>query len=584
MTLAPEAALRARRQARWLDGSRPWRGYAFALASMAAVDLALSGLFVTLAGRPAAILLRLPEIAVILLGLNLCGGWLLFRPVARWLDGRGPAEAALARLARLTAWTGWWAVAVAAVFAVSSFLVMPFAVYGLAPTPETLAILFARALAWSVLLPYVAYFLAADHVRRLRRLIFARHGLSAAVGAQTLGAKLALIVAGGALAPGASIAVTLALVPPVSPITGQPRELIIVVTLIGAGLALAVAFWAMRRSLDSSLGALMSGMAEIGAGGRQTRLAVQTDDELGRLADGFNALAAALGESEAQAARAESDRARAASQFHEAQKHAALGRMAGGVAHDFNNILAIMMGYADVARRRLPEGDANARRMAEIVKAAERGKALIAQILAFTRARPPEHARLDLRASVAETAEWLQASIGRGVALELALPDAPLWIMGDATGAHQVVANLCVNAAHAMRGRAGAVSVTLDRLTIDGGRAEGLRASGLRDKVGAEGPAVVLDESRADRLRAHVGLLRPGPHARVTVRDAGTGMAPEVFRHVFDPYFTTKPVGEGTGLGLAAVLGIVTQHDGAITLETAPGAGTMFAIFFPLTD
>jgi len=151
--------------------------------------------------------------------------------------------------------------------------------------------------------------------------------------------------------------------------------------------------------------------------------------------------------------------------------------------------------------------------------------------------------------------------------------------MGDATGAHQVVANLCVNAAHAMRGRAGAVSVTLDSLTIDGGRAEG-----LRDKVGAEGPAVVLDESRADRLRAHVGLLRPGPHARVTVRDAGTGMAPEVFRHVFDPYFTTKPVGEGTGLGLAAVLGIVTQHDGAITLETAPGAGTMFEIFFPLTD
>jgi len=285
-----------------------------------------------------------------------------------------------------------------------------------------------------------------------------------------------------------------------------------------------------------------------------------------------------------QGVEALADRARAASQFHEAQKHAALGRMAGGVAHDFNNILAIMMGYADVARRRLPEGDANARRMAEIVKAAERGKALIAQILAFTRARPPEHARLDLRASVAETAEWLQASIGRGVALELALPDAPLWIMGDATGAHQVVANLCVNAAHAMRSRAGAVSVTLDSLTIDGGRAEGLRASGLREKVGAEGPAVVLDESRADRLRAHVGLLRPGPHARVTVRDAGTGMAPEVFRHVFDPYFTTKPVGEGTGLGLAAVLGIVTQHDGAITLETAPGAGTMFAIFFPLTD
>ena len=563
----------------WLEGRWPWLGYALAMTSMAWIDLFLWAVFCLLAGTPAAILLRLPEVGLFLIAINLAGARWLFAPVARRLRGEGSAEAALQRLSRLALWSGVWAGAVACAFAASSFLVTPFLVWGLPATPEVVALLVARALAWCVLLPYVAYFLAAEHIRRLRAALFARDGLIAPTGRVPLTLKLALVVAGGAVAPGASIAVTLALVPPVSPITGQPRELLLVVALLGAALALGVAFWAMRRSLRASLAALTEGMARVGEGARGLRVAVQSDDELGVLAARFNALSAALAESDAEGRRA-------ADRFHEAQKQVALGRMAAGVAHDFNNILAIILGYADAVRRKGPDDPRAAARLEEIVKAADRGKALIAQILDFARARPAERARLDLTAAVAETLDWLDATVGRSVALERRLHPAPLRIEADPTGVHQVLANLCVNAAHAMRGRPGAVRVSLEALRVDGGRAAGLRARLAEDGRGEDGrggQAIVIDDADPDRPRAFVGVLAPGRYARLAVADDGAGMTAEVLRHVFEPYFTTKPVGEGTGLGLAAVLGIVTQHEGAIVIETRPGSGTLVAVFLPLT-
>jgi len=288
MDAAPESAQPG--VAWWSLGRKcEWR-YRIALLSMAGLDFLLSGLFLAMSGNFDAIVLRLPEILSMLVVANLIGGHRLFRPIRLFLDGKGDADAAVARLARLSVQSGYWALAVAAVFSTSSFLVTPFIFYDLPAEPAVVAILVARALAWVVLLPYVAYFLLHEQARQLRILFWEKYAIAVPAGTGRLGTKLALIVRGGAFVPGLSIAVTILLVPPISPLTGQPREVIIMVALMGTGAALSVAFWAMHRSISESLGALTRGMEAIRAGDMTTRLAIQTDDELGRLSEGFNAL------------------------------------------------------------------------------------------------------------------------------------------------------------------------------------------------------------------------------------------------------------------------------------------------------
>ena len=549
-------------------------GYHAALLSMAVLDLLLSGLFVIMAGRPWALLARLPEIVVILVALNLAGAWWLSRPVARMLAGTGPVEAGLARLGVLGAWTGYWATGVSAVFAVSSFLVTPFVVYDLPVEPTVLAVLAARAVAWVVLLPYLAYFLVHEQLRHLRLRLWRDHGLVAPPGRERIAVKLALVVLGGAFVPGLSIALTIALVPPISPITGQPRELVIIVTLLGTGLALAAAFWAMHRSLAHSFTGLTGGLDAIRAGKLGTRLGIVTDDELGRLADGFNALSVAIADSRAAARTAEAERLRESTRFHEAQKQSALGRLAAGIAHDFNNILAIVMGYTATVRAKSDAKGPHHAMLGEVLAAAGRGKDLIARIMAFVREGEAEPVAFDLAAVAAQSTGWLATALDKTCALESDLCSQPLNVRGDPTAIHQVIANLCTNAAQA---GSPAIRVELVPVTIDGGRAEGLAAT-----LAQGTQPIHIDTSDPDALRCFVGLLSPGPHARLSVVDRGSGIDAQTLRHVFEPYFTTKPVGEGTGLGLAAVMGIVGQHGGAIALTTAPGHGCRFDVLLPL--
>ncbi|MFN3614930.1 MAG: sensor histidine kinase [Rubrimonas sp.] len=558
---------------------RAWRGYALCLLSMAAVDLFLWSLFVVLAGRPAAILLRLPEVGALLVVVNLIGGWRLFSPVARFLRSGEGAETAVARLAVLARLTGLWCVAVAVLFAACAFFLTPLTVYGLPADPPTLALLAARAAAWTLLLPYVAYFLASEHLRRLRLAIFRTHGLMTPPGDESLSRKLAIILLGGAVCPAMSVGLTLPLVPPVSPITGQPRELIIFVGLAGAMIALATAFAAMRASLRSGFAALEDGLRRVAEGDRSVTLAPVTDDELGRLMAGFNRQVAALAESEAAAGALERRRADAASQFHAAQKHAAIGRLAAGVAHDFNNILAVIMGYADILARKAALESGQAGKLAEIQAAAERGKMLVGRILAFSRSQTSEKRPMDLTGVTREAVRWLGDTLPGGARLTAALPDEPMIVDGDATGAHQVLANLCINAAHAMQDREGSIRVLLGRVEVDGGR-----ALGMLDHLRPGETPMLIEDDEPSRLRCLIGVLKPGPHAMLTVSDDGGGIAQEVFRHVFEPYFTTKPVGEGSGLGLAAVMGIVCDHGGAIDLISRPGLGVTFRIFLPLSE
>ncbi len=238
-------------------------------------------------------------------------------------------------------------------------------------------------------------------------------------------------------------------------------------------------------------------------------------------------------------------------QLQEAQKMEAIGTLAGGIAHDFNNIIASILGNAGLARLDLAAGHPALQSLDQIELAATRARAVVRQILAFTRRQPQQLLNQPLAPIIQETVGLLRATLPSFVSLELQLPEAPLNIEADATQIHQVMMNLCTNAWHALRGGTGRVEVGLARVT--------------------------LDTSGAIRL----GDLGPGLHAYIWVRDDGCGMDEATQSRIFEPFFTTKPRGEGTGLGLSVVHGIVVAHRGAISVNSAPGGGTTFHLYFP---
>jgi PAS domain S-box-containing protein len=247
---------------------------------------------------------------------------------------------------------------------------------------------------------------------------------------------------------------------------------------------------------------------------------------------------------------AERERRRLEDQLRQAQKMEAIGRLAAGVAHDFNNVLAAIVGFAELAA----DADSIAARrddLGEILSAAERGRQLVDRILRFGRRHEVELRPLPLADTVAEAARLLRATLPASIELDLRLGDAPQTILADATSVHQVLLNLVTNASHAMPA---------------GGKVEiGARNFYVRDSVS----------------RAHPEL-REGPYALLSVRDTGLGMDPETRARAFEPFFTTKAPGEGSGLGLAMVHAIVRDHGGATWLESAQGEGTTVSVLLPV--
>ncbi len=242
-------------------------------------------------------------------------------------------------------------------------------------------------------------------------------------------------------------------------------------------------------------------------------------------------------------------------QLSQSQKMEALGTLAGGVAHDFNNILAAILGNADLARQDLTH-DAPAREsLHEISTAARRGRELVRQILAFSRQQPAERTRVDVGAILAETCNLMRAAMPPHVQLlHDCHPDTPP-LLADATQLGQVLINLGTNAVHALEGRPGRVECQLDGL------------KGHDPRLPAE-VAQACAEAGVDAVRLRVS-------------DNGCGMTEAVRSRIFEPFFTTKVVGRGTGLGLPVVLGIVQVHGGAIDVESRPGKGTTFTLYFP---
>ena len=248
--------------------------------------------------------------------------------------------------------------------------------------------------------------------------------------------------------------------------------------------------------------------------------------------------------------QAEEEHQKLEAQLRQAQKMEAVGRLAGGVAHDFNNMLGVILGYADMALSRLNPADPLYQDLQEIAGAARRSADLTRQLLAFSRRQTIAPQVLDLNAQMKGMERLRRRIIGEDIALEFALsPD--LWpVRLDPSQVDQVVANLAVNSRDAMP---------------DGG------------KLTVETGNMTFDEAYR---QTHPWVL-PGDYALLTVSDNGCGMDKEALEHVFEPFFTTKAEGKGTGLGLATVYGIVKQNNGFIDIYSEPGQGTTVKIYFP---
>jgi PAS domain S-box-containing protein len=236
-------------------------------------------------------------------------------------------------------------------------------------------------------------------------------------------------------------------------------------------------------------------------------------------------------------------------------KMEAIGTLAGGIAHDFNNLLAAIMGYAELALLELPtEAHSNAAgSLREALIATRRARDLVRHILVFSRQDDVRHVELDLARVVAESARLLKASMP---SVEMRFhTERGCFVRGNATQLQQVIINLGVNAEHAMRPKGGGVlELTLTRDAVS-------------NDVASAVPGAPL-----------------GPVVRLKVRDTGIGMSEHVRERVFDPFYTTKPVGEGTGMGLSVAHGIVTSHHGTISIESEAGVGTTFTLTFPASD
>lgn len=252
---------------------------------------------------------------------------------------------------------------------------------------------------------------------------------------------------------------------------------------------------------------------------------------------------------------AQSEQKALQAQLSQSQKMEALGTLAGGVAHDFNNILAAILGNADLARQDLSREAPARESLHEISTAARRGRELVRQILAFSRQQPAERTRVDVGAILAETCGLMRAATPPQVQLLYDRhPETPD-ILADATQLGQVLINLCTNAIHALEGRSGRVECHVDGLP-------------------GNDPRLPADMARA--------CAEGGVDAvRLRVSDNGCGMTEAVRSRIFEPFFTTRVVGRGTGLGLPVVLGIVQVHGGTIEVESEPGEGTTFTLYFP---
>jgi PAS domain S-box-containing protein len=250
---------------------------------------------------------------------------------------------------------------------------------------------------------------------------------------------------------------------------------------------------------------------------------------------------------------AEAEQERLQARLLQAEKMEAVGRLAGGIAHDFNNVLGGILGYGEMLLDSAAADSPEQRYARNLLIAANRARDLVDQILTYSRSQRAVRGPVDIGRIVAETLEVVRGSIPADIALDVAVPQAPLVVYGDATQIHQVVMNLCTNAVHAMGGE-GTLSVSLQAVDLE------------------------------QELRLAQATLSPGRYVKLVVADTGTGMDGATLARIFEPFFTTKEVGRGTGLGLSLVYGIVADSGGATHVTSELGLGSTFEIYLPRSD
>lgn len=250
----------------------------------------------------------------------------------------------------------------------------------------------------------------------------------------------------------------------------------------------------------------------------------------------------------------EEEKAQIEEQLRQAQRMEAMGTLAGGIAHEFNNILWIISANAEFALNILPEGNKVRKNLQRIEKSCFRASDLVKQILSFSRQEKQTPRPSDIRAIVKETLKFMRSSLPTTIEIKVEIPSQLGLVRVDPTQIHQVVTNLCANAFDAMRKEGGELEVSLTDTELEQGA-----------------------------LSLPLGLA-PGRYVRMRVKDTGHGMDQVVMNRIFEPFFTTKPVGKGTGMGLSVVHGIVQSYHGGITVDSEPGKGAVFDVFLPVIE
>jgi signal transduction histidine kinase/CheY-like chemotaxis protein len=333
-----------------------------------------------------------------------------------------------------------------------------------------------------------------------------------------------------------------ALLDPVDRVAGRA----LLAALLASALAIAAAGLVAELMLVRRLRGLVAASRRIAAGEWSARTGLPRGrDELGELVTSFDEMARSL-------ERLDGEKRAREEQLRQAQKMEAVGRLAGGVAHDFNNVLTVILSAGRALSERLPPGDPGQEDAQEILESGARAAALTRQLLSFSRQQPLAPRTLELGETALRTERMLGRLLGERIAFSVNVR-APGRVRADPGQTELALVNLVVNARDAM---------------AEGGRLE-----------------VEVDElGVADPRRPAGDDVPPGPLAVLRVRDDGPGIPAEIRERIFEPFFTTKESGRGTGLGLSTVLGIVQQSGGAIRVDSAPGRGSEFAIYLPLDE